>query len=378
MDEEVSAIVIDNGSRNLRIGYAGDEIPRQILQNIVRRRKMSKFMTNYSQEQKDVYYCDENKENKALFTNSYPIERGVIKHWEDQEQIWSYAVRSVLKTQFEDHPLLMTEIPVTSKQYREKITQIVFEQFNVPCFYLSQSSVLSLYASGRTSGLVVDSGETHTTFSPIHEGYQFYYATQKVNLGGRDLTQYILKELNQKGSYRFNMESDEETINEIKEKNCYVVLDYEEYESQQRQANFNSKPYELPDGKVIQVNGFKAKAPEILFNPAIAKINLNGMHQYSLDTILACEQEYRKDVYQNIILSGGNTLFEGIGERMCIEMRQIASSTQKVKILAPPERKYSAWQGASILSALSTFQTMWINKQEYDESGPAVIHRKCF
>ena len=98
----------------------------------------------------------------------------------------------------------------------------------------------------------------------------------------------------------------------------------------------------------------------------------------STDQAPRCDIDIRKDLYANVVLSGGTTMFQGIGERMTKELTALAPSTMKIKVVAPPERKYSVWIGGSILSSLSTFQQMWISKGEYDESGPTIVHRKCF
>ena len=104
----------------------------------------------------------------------------------------------------------------------------------------------------------------------------------------------------------------------------------------------------------------------------------SGVADLSFQSIMKCDVDIRKDLYANVVLSGGTTMFSGIGERMTKELVALAPSTMKIKVVAPPERKYSVWIGGSILSSLSTFQQMWISKQEYDESGPTIVHRKCF
>ena len=128
----------------------------------------------------------------------------------------------------------------------------------------------------------------------------------------------------------------------------------------------------------ILIGNERFRCPEILFQPNHANHELEGVQKYCYDSVMKCDVDVRRDLFQNIILSGGSTLFEGMAERMWQEIHSLAPSTNKIKILAPPERKYSVWLGGSILASLSTFQTMWINKQEYDEAGPSIIHRKCF
>jgi len=138
------------------------------------------------------------------------------------------------------------------------------------------------------------------------------------------------------------------------------------------------KSYELPDGQVITVGSERFRCPESLFQPSFVGKEASGIHDTTFQSIMKCDVDIRKDLYQNVVLSGGTTMYEGIGERMTKELTALAPSTMKIKVVAPPERKYSVWIGGSILSSLSTFQAMWITKEEYDEAGPSIVHRKCF
>jgi len=131
------------------------------------------------------------------------------------------------------------------------------------------------------------------------------------------------------------------------------------------------KTYELPDGSIITVGSER-------FQPSFVGKEAGGIHDTTFQSIMKCDVDIRKDLYSNVVLSGGTTMFAGIGERMTKELTALAPSTMKIKVVAPPERKYSVWIGGSILSSLSTFQQMWISKGEYDESGPTIVHRKCF
>jgi actin-related protein len=138
------------------------------------------------------------------------------------------------------------------------------------------------------------------------------------------------------------------------------------------------KQFELPDGNVISVANERFRCPEVLFQPSFIGKEAQGIHDTTFNTIMKCDVDIRKDLYANVVLSGGTTMFPGIAERMTKELTALAPATMKIKVVAPPERKYSVWIGGSILSSLSTFQAMWISKAEYDESGPAIVHRKCF
>ena len=257
------------------------------------------------------------------------------------------------------------------------MAKIMFEEYEVPAMYIQIQAVLSLYAAGRTTGIVVDSGDGVTHTVPIFEGYQIPHAIDKIMLAGRDLTTWMQKILKD-NNYNFDTTAEKEIVREMKEKVCFVSQNYQEDLEKAAKGPEHETSYTLPDGNICTFSVQRFKTPEYLFQPSLNGKEFPGIHKLTFNSIMNCDLDVRKDLYANIILSGGTTMVPGMGERLYAEMKSLAPSTMKVKVIATPDRKYMVWKGGSTLSTLSTFGSMWITRADYDEFGETVVHRKCF
>jgi centractin len=311
------------------------------------------------------------EEHRGLLKVKYPMEHGIVQDWNDMEKIWQYIYsKEQLQIFPEEHPVLLTEAPLNPKKNRERAAEIFFELFNCPALFVSIQAVLSLYASGRTTGVVLDSGDGVTHAVPIYEGFALPHSIMRTDVAGRDITRF-LRLLLMKEGHNFVTSSEFEIVRTIKERACYLASNFQKDEAEKHS-------YTLPDGSTIDLMNCRHNAPEALFRPDLIGSEAEGIHQVLTTSIARSDMDLRKILYSNIVLSGGSTLFKGFGDRLLGEIKKQSPKDTKIRISAPQERLYSTWIGGSILASLDTFKKMWVSKKEYDSDGARVIHRKTF
>ena len=382
--EKNPQIIIDNGSGYSKVGLNGEEEPRYFFPSCVGYPKYLSHMPNG----RNFYVGSDALAKRGILNLNYPINHGVVDNWGDMEKIWDYSFVNLHRAP-EEHNIMLTEPILNPKENREIMAEIMFETFNVSGLYIKDSPSLCLYCAGKFSGIVVESGESVTQIVPIWDLHSILPGINRLNYGGKNLTKILEKSLKESVE-NYLHPSWIDIVKSIKEKACYVALDYKE-----EIKNVEPYDYELPDGHHCIIKNERIKCTEALFNPSFFsndddKLNIKsdkesnilekdkGLGYACFDSIKKCEIDVRKDLYNCIVLCGGNSMFNGLPERLTKEIKMLAPESMKeeVKVISSPERKFAAWIGGSILSTISTFKTMWITKAEYEESGVTIVHKK--
>ena len=371
---EENALVIDNGTGLSKNGFAGEDQPRSTFPTLIGYPKYQSIMTDVEHYVRDSYIGEEALNLRGVLKLVYPIEHGQITDWGAMEKIWYYTFFNDLRVDPAEHPVLLTEPPLNPVSNREKMAELMFNTFNAPAVYISMQAILSLYSSGRTTGIVIDAGDGVTHIVPVYEGFAISHAIQRTDIGGRDITDYLRRLLRQRG-YSLTSSAEREIVKDIKEKYCYIALDPTKEQKLAETMEGMEKAYTLPDGETLTISTERFMAPEMFFNPGLIGSEEQSLHEQVYQAVQACDIDLRRDLYSNIVLSGGSTMFPGLKERMHKELVDLVPETIEVKIFAPPERRYSVWIGGAILSSLKSFAKMWLTKQEYEEVGPSSVHR---
>ncbi|MFX1252437.1 MAG: actin, cytoplasmic 2 [Promethearchaeota archaeon] len=356
-------VVLDNGTCLSKNGYGGEDQPRSVFNTLLGYPKYpNSIYTSYV----DEYFIGKNtcKLQDALELN-YPIKRGVIEDWEAMEKVWHYTFFKDLRLDPAEHPVLLSERSGNPAPNRERAAEILFETFNIPALYISNQGTLSLYASGRTTGLIVDIGEGKTDIVPIYEGFAVTDAVRSFDIGGWDVTNRLQRLIRKSG---YTSLTDLELVRDIKERLCYVALDpNKELEQFEKDPVKIEREYISLEKGLLILGSERFLSPEIFFNPRLSKSL--SLPEMIYETVQTCGMRIRQDFFQNIILAGGSTMLPGFEERLHQELTKMVPDGLQIKIHAPPNRKNATWIGGSIYSTLECAQRLYTSQDEYQREG---------
>ena len=380
---ENSSIIIDNGTYRCKAGYSYDDVPRVDIPTVLG--FPSSQGGENDQDQIDIFVGEEALQKGGILDLHYPIVKGEFKDLPIMERIWKHIFHTELVADIKSYHVVVTAAAFAKYSNKKEMAQSLFEKLNIESLYITNTSTLSLYANGKTTGIVVDIGYQTTSCVPIYEGFVLNHAVGKADMGGEELNNYFIKLINEdkeNNKKQYTSTTDKATINELKEKVCYVAEDYDsECKKSMDLYSSNSKNlevYDLPDGSKVMLGAQKFKCPEMLFQPSLAGSSNVGIHEQAFKSIKVCDEDINRDLFLNVVLCGGSSLFSKIKPRLTKELQSLAPTGRNVNVIAPPERKYSAWLGGAILTSLDSFRNaMFVQRKDYLEN-PDCIFNKFF
>nr|CAB3219850.1 actin-like protein 6B [Phallusia mammillata] len=414
--DEVGALVFDVGSHTVRAGYAGEDCPKADFPTAIGVEMIDQMETDGGEVKPEKKLSIDT--NKLLYPKKGAevvncLEDGMIKDWDTFEALLNHTYKNYIRSDSDLHPVLVTEPAWNSREKREKLAELMFEKYNAPAFFVCKSPVLTAFANGRYTGVILDSGATHTSAVPVHDGFVLQQSFVKSPLAGDFVLMQcreMLKSMNIDVVPHYMVASKEEVKVDApakweKKKNLpevteswkrymlnHTLKDFAASILQVSDTTYNEMecmnmakvPYYFPNGFNHEFGPERLSVVENLFNPinvrGAAPNSMLGVPHVVTSCINMCDVDIRPGLYNSVIVTGGNTLLQGFTDRLNWELSSKTPPTMRLKVnctSSSVERKYSPWIGGSILASLGTFQQMWISKLEYEEGGKSCVERKC-
>jgi actin-related protein 2 len=296
------------------------------------------------------------------------------------EKLWDYTFYEKLQIRPQEHKILLTEPPENPVENRRNLIQTMFETYEFGACNISIQAMLTLYAQGLLTGVVVDTGDGVTHVMPVWEGFVDPNLIRRLDVAGRHITKNLINLLQLRG-YSFNRIADYDVVRQIKEKFCYVALDYETEKRLALETTCLMEQYTLPDGRVIKLGFERFQAAEALFTPSMIDNEKKGMADMIFDMIQCAPIDNRSDYYKHIVLSGGSSMYPGLPSRLEKDIKDrylkdvLKGKSEnmkkfKIKIEDPPRRKHTVFMGGSILADIMKDRAeFWTTRSDYNELG---------
>jgi len=373
-------IIIDCGSGTLKAGFAtkeGQHGPTVEFPSIIGRPR-HKSLNQIGGRPDAIFVGNEAEAKRGILKCSYPVEKGYVRNMQDTYLLWLEALRMLPDgmARVRDTGLVLTEPPLNSWKNREELVELALEKLQTAGVSLQVQGVLSLYSYGNITGTVCEIGDGVTHTIPVFDGFCLPHAVNRMDVGGRDCTSYLQKTLMDEG-VSLTSSAEFEIARGIKEKYCKISQKFAS--DLEHKTGYERTSHTLPDGQIININSQQIRVPEILFDPAMIGYDEKGIHQMIADTIHKSDIDLRDELYSNVLLSGGSSMFPGMQTRLQDEVQKLIPSTMRASVKAERHRKFGAFIGGAMVASLPTFdEAMYITRQELQEYGPDVIARKSF
>lgn len=361
----MEAAVVDAGSKLLKAGPAiPDQAPSMMIPT-----QMKRLVEDGS--------VDDSSLSEDIIVE--PVVRGFIRDWDAMEDLLHHVLYTGLGWEIgNEGQILFTDPLCTPKAVREQLVQLMFETFNISGFYASEQAVLSLYAVGRISGCTVDIGHGKIDIAPVIEGAVQHIASRRFEIGGVDLTKLLAQELG-KSNPLVNISMSD--VEKIKEQYSCCAEDELAYDKTKNSCQIEK--HTLPDGQVITIGRERYTVGEALFQPSLLGLEAHGIVEQLVRAISTVSSDNHRQLLENTVLCGATASMPGFEERFQKEAG-LCSSAIRPALVKPPEympenlTMYSAWVGGAILAKVVFPQNQHVTKADYDETGPSIVHRKCF
>lgn len=376
-------IVCDAGTESIKCGFADSNIPAHIIPSMVGKRCIDDSKQEVNAV-KGMMVGDEARKHCRKQKMNYPVDNiGIVRNWEDMKHLWDYAFgETKLNVDPKTCKILLTEPPMYPMLTREKTIEIMCEDYKFEGVSIGIQPILTLYARGLLTGVVIDCGDGSTHISPVCEGLLLPDLTKRLDIGGRDITNY-LRELFMCRGYKIDFED----ARMIKEKFCYVGYNMEQEENLASETTCLMEEYKLPDGQVIKLGYERFRAPEVLFQPGLIGTDKAGVAEILFNTLQAIDIDKRADYYKHIVLCGGGTMFPGFSSRMEREIKQLYcervfnGDTSKlsnvgIRIVEHEQPQHAVFVGGALQAGImKDKEGFWMTRQEYEEKGIYVLEK---
>ncbi|KAH3763526.1 P-type ATPase [Pelomyxa schiedti] len=360
-------VIFDNGTGYMKAGMAGEAGPRCCFPTVIGRPMYRQNMPMLSEH---LYVGEEAKAKKGILALRFPINHGIITNWEDMEAVWHHTFLNEIRVDPTQHPVFITEPALNPRDSRHKLAEVMFEKFGVPGLYVCPQAIPSLFSGGRTTGVVLDAGDGVCHTVPIVNGIPVKRAIQRLEIGGRDITSYLVTLLTEDHIHLGSTSAERDIARDIKETTCYIPLNYQL--ELKKPLDRLVTAYRMPDAEVVHVTKSRFMCAEPLFNPTLLGKDTLGLPQMILESINGVDSKDRQSMLPNIVLAGGTSLFTGFRERIEQDLKQMMTPQDRalMKLFAPENRKFSVWLGAAQMAANhETFCNLCVSKEEFTEKG---------